>query len=166
MKAPKAVSRVPRWARNLALAIEIRFGNGKAATAEPARGAEEDAPEPMLVMEEGELLAAYRATGDVGINVEDAAGDRVIKPWQDLESFTTQDLRRMEWRFRSADLPGLLRFVEAAEEQAGVWERLIGTGKISVLDLKEAEYRKSRKLTADPRMVQVVQMAREMRGLG
>jgi hypothetical protein len=94
--AAKGISRVPRWARSLALAIEIRFGKGKAATSEPVRTEEEDAREPMLVMEEGDLLAAYRATGEVELSVESEAGDRVLKPWQDLESFTTQDVMRME----------------------------------------------------------------------
>lgn len=47
-------------------------------------------------MEEGELLAAYRASDGYGNLVEDAAADRDIKPWQDLENFTGQDVKRME----------------------------------------------------------------------
>jgi hypothetical protein len=121
---PKAVSRTPRWAKALALAVEIRFGKKGAATSEPARTEEEDRHEPMLQMEEGDLLAAYRATGDVGINVEDAAGDRVIKPWQDLEAFTLQDVARMEYWFKIADIPGNVRALEAAEDQAKLLRRI------------------------------------------
>lgn len=149
MTKKSAISRVPRWAAALAIAAGMGDPSRPKRTA-PTRDVGISA-EAEIEIEDEQILAEMNAEGRLHQNVEDSAGDRELKHWEDAENATMIDHGRVAYlATRQTVGEGQERALVAQEKQAALMER-------SLFEIQLGR-------RASPEMTQLAQLARQLRG--